>query len=264
MANTTKINGKTTKTGLIEFLKNSAKQIKDKNLKSRMDYTLKSVNKDADSVSRTDLFDLAKEVMAVLTPAVPTPVMENSPKPKLGKKKTETVEEAKEEAPKKAKKPATKKEKASAVETTDGLTKKDLPMAKIFPKEIDHESFGKLVACPDKYHTIQEIREAIEGEKTLVFACYWTKRHLREFAYGQAYEVPVPKGGFPHDLDTLQALYICEGIDRIYALSTYTEAMFRFVAEDLVPIECESNDGDKVMMRYSAGLEYEIYEVVEG
>lgn len=280
MANTT-INAKTTKKGLIDFISESVKSIKDKNLLSRVKYTLKGVEKNEAEVSKSDLYDLAKEVLGFMT-VTPQPVaMENSPKPKLGKKKktaepteevkTEEVEAEKKEeveeeapAPKKVTKKVTpKKEEAPVVETTDGLTKKDLPMARIFPKEIDHESLGKLVACPDKYHSVKEVREAIESDKNLIFACYWTKRHIKEFAYGQTYEVPVPKGGFPYDLDTLQALYVCEGVDRIYALSTYTEAMFRFMEEDLVPTECEANDGSKFMMRYSAGLEFEIYEVVD-
>ena len=280
MAN--QINAKTTKKGLIEFIKESAKTVTEEGLLSRIVYTLKGVDKNEAEVAKSDLYDLAKDIMSVIAPAPQPVAVENSPKPKLGKKKVaepvaETADETEEEeteaeteevapAPeKKTKKVASKKEKAepAKVIATEGLTKKDLPMARIFPKEIDHESLGKLVACPDKYHSIQEVREAIEADKNLIFACYWTKRHIKEFAYAQSYEVPVPKGGFPHDLDTLQALYVCEGIDRIYALSTYTEAMFRFMEEDLVPTECEANDGSKFMMRYSAGLEFEIYEVVE-
>ena len=281
MAN--QINAKTTKKGLIEFIKESAKTVTEEGLLSRINYALKVVDKNEVDTPKSDLYDLAKEIMGVIAPASQPVAVENSPKPKLGKKKVaepvaettdeaeeeETEAETEEEAPapekKKTKKVASKKEKAepAKVVATDGLTKKDLPMARIFPKEIDHESLGKLIACPDKYHSIKELREAIEGDKNLIFACYWTKRHIKEFAYSQSYEVPVPKGGFPHDLDTLQALYVCEGIDRIYALSTYTEAMFRFVEEDLVPTECEANDGSKFMMRYSAGLEFEIYEVVE-
>lgn len=284
----TTINTKTNKQGLINFIRESVSKVTEGSLLDRIKYTLNGVDKNED-VAKSDLYDLAKEIMGAIVPA-PVPVMENSPKPKLGKKKkTEPVEKVedkendteetedeteetedtkveqpKKEAPKKSfKKGDKKKEKAPAVETTDGLTKKDLPLARIFPKEIDHESLGKLVACPSKYHSVKEIREAIEQDKTLIFATYWTKRHLKEFSYGQTYEVPVPKNGFPYDLDTLQALYVCEGIDRIYALSTYTEAMFRFIEEDLTPIECEANDGSKFMMRYSAGLEFEIYEVVE-
>jgi hypothetical protein len=277
------INGKTTKNGLIDFIRNAVGKVTEGSLSDRISYTLKGVD-DNKEVTKTDLYELAKDIMAVLAPTPALAPVENSPKPKLGKKKVsepvedeeteadEEVEETEEETPapvKKDKKKALskKKEATPAVEATDGLTKKDLPMAKIFPKEINHPSLGKLVACPDKYHTFEEIRKALESEeedKTLVFACYWTKRHIKEFSYGQTYEVPVPKEGFPLDLDTLQALYVCSGVDRIYALSTYTEAMFRFIAEDLVPTECEANDGSKFMMRYSAGLEFEIYEAVEG
>lgn len=280
-ANTT-INAKATKKSLIEFIRASVDMVKEENLLARIKYTIGALDKNEGDVSKSDLYELAKEIVSIFTPA-PATVVENSPKPKLGKKKTaeapveekaeeveedaeeETEEEpAEEETPKKSKKLSkTSKAEPAKVESTDGLTKKDLPMAKIFPKVIEHESLGKLVACPDKYHTMKEIREAIVADKNLIFACYWTKRHIKEFAYSKSFEVPVPKNGFPHDLDTLQALYVCEGIDRIYALSTYTEAMFRFYEEDLMPTECEANDGSKFMMRYSAGLEYEIYEMVD-
>ena len=285
-------NGKSKKHELLDYIITTAKQVKDKNLISRINYALKKANEDLEAVGRSDLYSLAKEIQDAIA-ATPAPV-ENSPKlkaPKMGDKKLdkkvaevlaedeadeaeEEPEEEIEETPQKkapakektsekkstTKKPAVKK---SAVETTEGLTTKELPLAKIFPKEIDHESLGKLVACPDKYYTVQEIREALDADKTLIFAAYWTKRHIKEYSYAQAYEVPVPKQGFPYDLDTLQALYVCEGIDRIYALSTYTEAMFRISSEDLVPTDCEGNDGSKFKMRYSAGMEFEIYEVVE-
>lgn len=272
MANTMTINGKTTKTGLIDYIRDSAKSVKDENLNSRISYTLKNVDK----VTKSVLYELAKDIMKVLTPVAPLAPVENSPKPKLGKKKVEKEpeieepeveeedEEAEEPAPKAKKAPVKKqKVKKPEVETTDGLTKKELPMAKIFPKEIDHEALGKLVACPDKYHTMEEIRKALDEGKSLIFACYWAKRHIKEFAYAAVYNVPVPKSGFPFDLDTLQALYVCDGIDALYALSTYTEAMFRIDGEDLEPVESEANDGSKFKLRYSAGLEYEIYEAVD-
>ena len=275
-------NGKSKKHELLDYIIAAAKQVKDKNLISRINYALKKANEDLEAVGRSDLYSLAKEIEAAIA-ATPAPV-ENSPKlkaPKMGDKKldkkvaevlaedeaAEVEEEPEEEIEETPQKKAPAKEKTSekkpAVETTEGLTTKELPLAKIFPKEIDHESLGKLIACPDKYYTVQEIREALDADKTLIFAAYWTKRHIKEYSYAQAYEVPVPKQGFPYDLDTLQALYVCEGIDRIYALSTYTEAMFRISSEDLVPTDCEGNDGSKFKMRYSAGMEFEIYEVVE-
>ena len=285
--NTNTITGKSTKAELAQYIVQSMKQVKDENLLSRISYTLKGVQKDEKSVAKSDLYELAKEIMGALTAPVASPApVENSPKPapKLGKKKSapapvedkpevkEEVKETAETEPEKkapakktgAKAPVKKqKEQKPKVETADQLVKGTLPLAKIFPKEIDHESLGKLIACPDKYKTVQEIREALDNGTTLIFAAYWTKRHIKQMGYAQMFNVPVPKDGFPYDLDTLQALYVCEGIDRIYALSTYTEAMFEFMAEDLVRTEVEGNDGSKFFMRYSAGMEFEIYEAVE-
>ena len=286
---TTTITGKTTRKGLIDFIRGA--KVEDNKLQSQIDYTIKGLEKNESEVTKSVLYDLAKDIVSALTPTPALVPIENLVKPKLGKaKKTpapveetpdeidETEGESDEEpeaeaepeetpapAKKTGKKPLskTKKEEVPAVESTDGLTKKDLPMAKIFPKEIDHKSLGKLIACPDKYKTLKEVNEAIEEGKDLIFATYWTKRHIKEFAYAAAHEVPVPKEGFPYDLDTLQTVYVCDGVKRLYALSTYTEAMFKFNEDDLSPVECEANDGSKFKMRYSAGLEYEIYEVVE-
>jgi hypothetical protein len=134
-------------------------------------------------------------------------------------------------------------------------------MAKIFPKEIEHKSLGHLTACFGQFDTVKSINEAVEAGREFILATYWTKRHIKEFAYGAMHEVPVPKEGFPYDLDTLQIVYICDGTPQFYAISTYTEAMFRFKEEDLEYLECEAPNGDKFRMRYTAGLEFEIYEI---
>ena len=277
------ITAKTSKKGLIDFIIETAASIVDENLRSRVNYTLKALQKDESKVSKTDLYELAKEILSLPAPTPTKAPVENSPKPKLnGKKKTseakgeapkaetKTEDEAPAETPKETKnapkkpvKVATKEAPKPKVETTDNLVKGTLPLAKIFPKEIQHPALGKLVACPEKYSTVDEIRKALDEEdKTLVFAAYWTKRHIKQMGYAQMFNVPVPKE-FPFDLDTLQVLYVCDGIDRIYALSSYTEAMFEFMAEDLVRTEVEGNDGSKFFMRYSAGMEYEIYEAVD-
>ena len=95
------INAKTTKKGLIEFIKESVKTVKEEGLLSRINYTLKGVEKNEAEVAKSDLYDLAKEIMSFMTPAQPV-VVENSPKPKLGKKKVaepvaETTDETNEE-----------------------------------------------------------------------------------------------------------------------------------------------------------------------
>lgn len=279
------INAKTPKAELISMIrkaKSNKKLAEDENLKSRVDYTMKSLDKDESSVAKSDLFDLVKELVAFFSTTPTLAPVENSPKPALkGKKKAkaeeadeadeaededdEAEEEEVEEKPKKQKK-AAKSKKAEKpekpkVETTEDFKKGSI-MAKMFPAELHTEELGHLVACYDKYTTMAEVREALEQGKTLIFATFWTKRHIKQFGYSMMFNVPVPKE-FPFDLDMLQALYVCDNIDRMYALSSYTEAMFQFLEEDLARVDVTSNDGETYTMRYSAGMEFEIYEVVE-
>ena len=274
------INAKTPKAELIAMIRkamSSKKLAEDENLKSRVDYTMKSLDKDEKSVAKSDLFDLVKELVAFFSATPTLAPVENSPKPALKGKKKAKAEEAEEadeaededdeaeeveEKPKKQKKSAkSKKPEKSKVETAEDFKKGSI-MAKMFPAELQTEELGHLVACYDKYTTMDEVREALEQGKTLIFATFWTKRHIKQFGYSMMFNVPVPKE-FPFDLDLLQALYVCDNIDRLYALSSYTEAMFEFLEEDLARVDVESNDGNTYSMRYSAGLEFEIYEVVE-
>ena len=277
------INAKTPKAELIAMIRkamSSKKLAEDENLKSRVDYTMKSLDKDEKSVAKSDLFDLVKELVAFFSATPTLAPVENSPKPALKGKKKAKAEEAEEadeaededdeaeeveEKPKKQKKSAKSKkaEKSgkSKVETTEDFKKGSI-MAKMFPAEIQTEELGHLVACYDKYTTMAEVREALEQGKTLIFATFWTKRHIKQFGYSMMFNVPVPKE-FPFDLDMLQVLYVCDNIDRLYALSSYTEAMFQFLEEDLARVDVTSNDGETYTMRYSAGMEFEIYEVVE-
>ena len=269
------LNAKTPKAELIAMIRkamSSKKLAEDENLKSRVDYTMKSLDKDESSVAKSDLFDLVKELVAFFSATPTLAPVENSPKPAIkGKKKAKAededdeAEEEVEEKPKKQKK-AAKSKKAEKpekpkVETTEDFKKGSI-MAKMFPAELKTEELGHLVACYDKYTTMAEVREALEQGKTLIFATFWTKRHIKQFGYSMMFNVPVPKE-FPFDLDMLQALYVCDNIDRIYALSAYTEAMFQFLEEDLARVDVTSNDGETYTMRYSAGMEFEIYEVVE-
>lgn len=290
-----KITEKTTKKGLIDYLKSV--EVKDKNLADRISYAVKMFSKDQTKVLKADLFDLANEVMTALTPA-PAPV-EASLKPKktLGKSKKseETAEEApaeteeeeedaEEEAP--AEKPEPKKsgkksslkkseksdkdskkteKKKTEVETLPAASNvgtDNLPSAKMFPAEIDHPELGKIVACTGAYTTYAEILKALEEEKTLYFACYWTKRQIREFQYAASKMIKpeVVKNGFPYDLDILMAVLPCETMERVFAMSRITEALFQFEGEDFKPVEdVDPRSGEKFQIRVSAGMEFEIY-----
>lgn len=283
-----KITEKTTKKGLIDYLKSV--EVKDKNLADRISYAVKMFAKDQTKVLKSDLFDLANEVMGALTPA-PAPV-EASLKPKktLGKSKKseepveeapaeteEEVEETEDEAP--AEKPEPKKNgKKSSLKKSDKDSKKkteveslppasnvgsdNLPSAKMFPAEIDHPELGKIVACTGAYTTYAEILKALEEEKTLYFACYWTKRQIREFQYAASKMIKpeVVKNGFPYDLDILMAVLPCETMERVFAMSRITEALFQFEGEDFKPVEdVDPRSGEKFQIRVSAGMEFEIY-----
>lgn len=283
-----KITEKTTKKGLIDYLKSV--KVADKNLAERISYAVKMFAKDQTKVLKSDLFDLANEVMTALTPA-PAPV-EASLKPKktIGKSKKsaepveeapaeteEEVEETEDEAP--AEKPEPKKNgKKSSLKKSDKDSKKktevesipaasnvgtdNLPSAKMFPAEIDHPELGKIVACTGAYTTYAEILKALEEEKTLYFACYWTKRQIREFQYAASKMIKpeVVKNGFPYDLDILMAVLPCETMERVFAMSRITEALFQFEGEDFKPVEdVDPRSGEKFQIRVSAGMEFEIY-----
>ena len=284
-----KITEKTTKKGLIDYLKSV--EVQDKNLAERISYAVKMFSKDQTKVLKSDLFDLANEVMGALTPA-PAPV-EASLKPKktggiTKSKKSEPVEEApaeteeeveetEDEAP--AEKPEPKKNgKKSSLKKSDKDSKKktevesipaasnvgtdNLPSAKMFPAEIDHPELGKIVACTGAYTTYAEILKALEEEKTLYFACYWTKRQIREFQYAASKMIKpeVVKNGFPYDLDILMAVLPCETMERVFAMSRITEALFQFEGEDFKPVEdVDPRSGEKFQIRVSAGMEFEIY-----
>ena len=273
-----KINEKTTKMGLINYLKTV--KVSDSNLMERIQYALKMFGKDQTKVMKSDLYTLVQEAMSALTPA---PV-EASLKPKKKPAKAEApaeeeeTEEAEaeeeetevEEAPVEEKKPTKKTGKKSSlkkstkpeVETVPPVSNigGELPCAKIFPKEIDHPELGKIVACTGAYTTYAEILKALEEEKTLYFAAYWTKRHIREYGYKDNFYVDAPKGGFPLDLDILMAVLPCETVERVYAMSRITEALYRFEGIDFKPIEdIDPRGGDKFQVRVASGMEFEIY-----
>lgn len=281
-----KITEKTTKKGLIDYLKSV--EVKDKNLADRIAYAVKMFAKDQTKVLKSDLFDLANEVMTALTPA-PAPV-EASLKPKktLGKSKKseepveeapaeteEEVEETEDEAPaekpkksgkksslKKSDKDSKKKTEVESLPPASNVGSDNLPSAKMFPAEIDHPELGKIVACTGAYTTYAEILKALEEEKTLYFACYWTKRQIREFQYAASKMIKpeVVKNGFPYDLDILMAVLPCETMERVFAMSRITEALFQFEGEDFKPVEdVDPRSGEKFQIRVSAGMEFEIY-----
>ena len=280
-----KITTKTTKEQLKNILGANVKAVKakDKELYARIAYADKMAKTDDSKVTRRDLADLVKEVIALLgdkliEPAlaeeVPaTPVAENSVKklskgvskkqetkkdiPKESGESDETAEEPEEE-PKKAVKTA-KKSKGEKKETPkkDGVTElepvsnsdKAVQLAKIFPKTLEVGDSKYELAKDIK--TLDDLYEALGNDEEIVFAYYWTKRHLKQFPYFSGI-LGQPKS-FDNDLDLATAIYVSDEKKVCYQVSMYTEAVYT-----ILPMDFEEVDG----IRISNGMEYQIYRAV--
>ena len=282
-----KITTKTTKEQLKSFLGANAKAVKtaDKDLFDQIAYADKMAKKDDSKVTRKDLVDLVKSVIALLgdkcvEPALAqekapaTPQAENSVK-KLAKgvsKKQETKEETsseesgesektaeetqgaddKKEAPKKSlggkKKPATKKEGVTVL-NTDADSEKAVQLAKSFPKTL--EVGDSKYELAEDIKTLDDLYEALNKDEEIVFAYYWTKRHLKQFSYFGGW-LGQPKS-FDNDLDLATAIYVSDEKKVSYQVSMYTEAIYT-----ILPTDFEETDG----VRVAGGIEYQIYRAV--
>ena len=279
-----KITAKTSKEQLVQFLGANEKSVKkqDKDLFSRLTYATKMMATDENKVTKKDLVDLAREVMKLLgskiaepvlaeeTPAEETPVepkAENSVKGSKKKAKKEEVpaestedevetEDAEEKVDtKKSAKKSLGKKKAKDGDTDSSkktVQTKALVLAEVFPDEFEVNDH-KYVKATD-IANMGQLYDALseDEEQTLVFAMYWTKRHIKQFGYGVD-TLKVPKE-FPMDLDLATCIYVSDESTIAYAVSAYTEACYMFKPNDL-----EEVDG----MRYSAGVEFQIYRMVE-
>ena len=281
-----KITTKTTKEQLKSFLGANAKAVKtaDKDLFDQIAYADKMAKKDDSRVTRKDLVDLVKSVIALLgdkcvEPALAqekapaTPQAENSVK-KLAKgvsKKQETKEDTSSEesgesektaeetqgaeekkAPKKSlsgkKKPATKKEGVTDLEPTTS-SDKAVQLAKMFPKTIEVGDAKYELA--EDIKTLEDLYEALNKDEEIVFAYYWTKRHLKQFDYFMGW-LGQPKS-FDNDLDLATAIYVSDEKKVSYQVSMYTEAVYT-----ILPTDFEEVDG----VRVAGGIEFQIYRAV--
>ena len=274
-----KITSKTTKKELAEILGANAKVVKaqDKNLYDQVAYTSNMMKKDEKKVTRRDLVDLVKDVMKALgdkfvepalaqeTPAPAVqPQAENAVK-KLTKgvsKKQEmkptkeepakdksTEEQGAEKAPKKSlgKKSTTKKSKEGVTDLEPATSSdKAVQLAKMFPKEI---SVGDdTYELAEDIKTFDDLYDALEKDEDIVFAYYWTKRHLKQFDYFMGW-LGQPKS-FDNDLDLATAMYVSDEKKVAYQISMYTEAVYT-----ILPTDFEEVDG----VRVAGGIEYQIY-----
>lgn len=258
-----KITTKTTKEQLTKFLGANAKAVKkaDKYLFERLEYIGAMWKKDQSKVTRKDLVDSAKEVIALLgdkvTEPALTPVVESSTK-KLTKKKAEPKKEEdssdSEESEKKTAKKTTnkagvKKKKESVVKSSE-TSKNSIQLAEMFPETLEVDE--KKYELASDIQSIDELLEALENDEEIVFAFYWTERHLRQFDYFNRY-LGQPKS-FENDLDLATCIWVSDDKVVSYMISMTTEACYMVMPESIPEI-----DG----IRMSNGIEYQIYRAVE-
>lgn len=285
-----KITTKTTKEQLKSFLGANAKAVKtaDKDLFDQIAYADKMAKKDDSKVTRKDLVDLVKSVITLLgdkcvEPALAqekapaTPQAENSVK-KLAKgvsKKQETKEETSSEESGESEKTAEETQEEAKTEKVDnksakkslGGKKKEAPkkdgvtalegsenqktvqMAKMFPETLEVGDVKYQLA--HDIQTIEELHNALANDEEIVFAYYWTARHLKQFPYYSGL-LPAPKK-FDNDLDLATCIYVSDDNVVSYQISMYTEAMYM-----TLPTDIAEEDG----LRISRGVEYQIYRAV--
>lgn len=283
-----KITAKTTKEQLMKILGANAKVVKeqDKDLFDRLAYTDKMVKKDANKVTRKDLVDLVKEVAtllgdALINPLTPqaTPVAENATKKLKGAKKTETPKEessevgeseetTQEETPAEPPKTEEKVDKKKSAKKSlgkkkdepkkDGATAsskktvqtKALVLAEVFPEEFELD--GNKYEIAKDIANMGQLQDAVNDGEPVVFAMYWTERHIKQFGYG-VNALKAPKS-FPMDLDLATCLFVAEDASVSYAVSAYTNVCYMYTPDDI-----EESDG----LRFAGGVEYQIYRMVE-
>lgn len=164
----------------------------------------------------------------------------------------------------KAKKNTEKKsEDKSPVKSEKTVGDIKAPVATLFPDTLTTSFEGADItmtkAKDTEFLTVEDIVTAMNEGKIVVLACYWTKRHIKEFNYEFTFRVAAPKS-FKDDLDLCLAVVDCPNAKRLWVMSMETEAMLYFEEEELTPVE-DTNpyNGEKYNIRVSNGMEYAIY-----
>lgn len=250
---------KNTKDEMLRFLEAVKPDIKDKTIQKKIQYTLDN----AASLKKNEVFGTVEQAQSFLMPTIPEVADEPTENEVKTTKKKPTVKKTVENAvkPKATKTAKTKasETKASSVQTAEQIGM--LPVAKMFPEELKVENLGTLKRADDSYKTMEDVAKALEDGKQFYFACYWTARHIKEYQYCAVHNVDTVKK-FPNDLDILEPVYFCENLNRMWANSVYSEAMFWFDNGDIQHIEDNNPYTDeKFRVRVSNGMEFELYEL---
>lgn len=268
----------------------------DADLAKEVQFTLDN----ADTASKTDIFDVVQHVQALLSTLnnvgfeQPT-LFDDEEDVADDNKKNSTAEEKKKPALKGKGKSSTEKPTTSKTKKTSGTAENlkkpsgkkskekvetinqisGLPVVKLFPEtleiKVDADTGEKIILKrADKLTNYKEVALACQKYfnkgKAVYFATYWTKRLLREFEYAYVNRVAeeLCENGFPFDLDILEAKDACKFVQRFWAMSIYTDAMFSFDAKDIEYVTDKNPyTGEEFKVRVSNGMEFEIYLPVE-
>lgn len=251
---------KPTKTSLVSSLRAIAPQVAkvSTDLALKIDKALKNKKTTVE-----DMTALLKEAIELGNKPVVEADAKPAPKKKVTAKKTEKADEKSTKTEKAEKKKTEKKSEESPIKSLKTTGNLKAPMATLFPDTITTENEeGTLTLTkvkPTEFTKMEEIVDALENGKTVLFACYWSKRHIKEYNYSYVYRVDAPKS-FENDLDLVLAVADCKKVKRVWAMSLYTDAMFFFEESDLEPIEDENPyTGEKYLIRVSNGMEFDIY-----
>lgn len=288
---------KMTKVQLVNTITGLAKEMESKLEKERPDmkdiikYTLNGYYENPRNVERDELLKIAGELEDIKnknsintngtdnkasgkTTTATTEGNKTTPAGKTTNKNTTKGKISEEEATKRilgvinenstVGKTSTEKPEASTKKNTNkkGATPKNKPVenkkeVSLFPEILEIKNLGKLKLRTD-LNSISEIGEAINNNDSLslVFATYWNKKDLKKYNYDSLgilskEEYPLE---FEKDLDIMQPLHISDSGKVIYAVSVYTDVLNSFLDSDF-----EQLDGQ----RFSNGVEFQVYEVVE-
>ena len=229
---------KLTKMELRDALNANFALVKEANedLADSIEYMAKMFNKNEKSVTKKDLLDLVKESMKTLGDKFSfvsqsvTPVAENSAK----------------KSPKKLKKSDSVVSSSDVPENAPTA----IALAKAFSETLEVEGAKYEIAHDIK--TLDDLRKAYEDDQNIMFAMYWSKRHLAQFPYFEGkFETP---DEFPNDIDLASCIYVSDEDTVAYAVSMYTEGCYMIMENDL-----KEFDG----IRFSGGIEFQIYRQID-
>lgn len=223
---------------------------------------VESYKADLKSVKREKAYELVQRFVTLLPECVVTPqpevVVENKAKSVTVNKEVHKAAAEKAKAKKKqqqeesqAAEPTPTKEEKKSIVVVKKATAKSRDMVEFFPDSLESEGVGKFRFVGEEIKDFPSFKAAREAGRKLAIAFYWNERQLKQFKYDPNGVIQNPSK-FNLDLDVASVLYAGEKI--AHTISLYTEKVYSLAPEDF---NIERG------VRFSAGLEFALYELIE-